>query len=63
VLLTITPALTDAGEWLKKTLPTARVEVFADAGHFLFVDDPDHFNSVVDAFTHDAFHAPAARKD
>ena len=63
VLYTSTPQFNEAGEWLKKTVPGARVEVFTDAGHVLFVDEADHFNSVLDAFAHDAFHAPAAQKN
>lgn len=35
---------------VKKNVPTAQVEVFADAGHALFVDDVERFNSVLDAF-------------
>jgi len=31
-------------------IPTARVELFEDAGHALFVDDADRFNSAMDDF-------------
>jgi non-heme chloroperoxidase len=30
--------------------PDARVEVFTDAGHFLFVDEPERFNRVLEEF-------------
>lgn len=31
-------------------VPTARVEIFENDGHALFVDDPDHFNKVLESF-------------
>jgi microsomal epoxide hydrolase len=31
-------------------VPATQVELFPDAGHALFVDDPDHFNSVLENF-------------
>jgi microsomal epoxide hydrolase len=38
------------GEILKSLVPWARVEIFEDCGHALFVDDPERFNRVVDEF-------------
>jgi non-heme chloroperoxidase len=35
---------------IKKNVPTAQVEVFADAGHALFVDDAERFNSALEDF-------------
>ncbi len=35
---------------IKKNVPTARVEAFADAGHALFVDDAERFNTVLEGF-------------
>ena len=35
---------------VKSLLPSTRVEIFEDAGHALFVDDADRFNSVLDDF-------------
>jgi len=35
---------------VKTLVPSTRVEIFDDAGHALFVDDADRFNSVLDDF-------------
>jgi non-heme chloroperoxidase len=35
---------------IKKNVPTAQVEAFADAGHALFVDDAERFNTVLEEF-------------
>jgi microsomal epoxide hydrolase len=35
---------------IKKNVPTARVEAFADTGHALFVDDAERFNTVLEDF-------------
>lgn len=35
---------------VKKNVPTAQVEAFANAGHALFVDDVDRFNTVLEEF-------------
>jgi pimeloyl-ACP methyl ester carboxylesterase len=35
---------------LKQKLPSARVEVFEDAGHALFVDDAARFNALIAEF-------------
>jgi pimeloyl-ACP methyl ester carboxylesterase len=35
---------------LKTEVPSTVVEVFADAGHALFVDDPSRFNAVLERF-------------
>jgi non-heme chloroperoxidase len=40
-------------EELHKQLPSARYEVFSDAGHTLFVDDADKFNALLEDFLHD----------
>jgi len=37
-------------EILRATLPSARVEVFEDAGHALFVDDSERFNNSLQGF-------------
>jgi microsomal epoxide hydrolase len=39
-----------AADLIKSMVPSARVELFDDAGHALFVDDADRFNSVLDDF-------------
>ena len=40
-------------EYLHKQMPSARYEVFSDAGHTLFVDDADRFNALLEDFLHD----------
>ena len=35
---------------IKKNVPAAQVEAFADAGHALFVDDAERFNKVLEEF-------------
>jgi non-heme chloroperoxidase len=37
-------------ETVKQKVPSARVEIFEDAGHALFVDDADRFNRLLDEF-------------
>ncbi len=44
-----------AADPITSKIPTARVEVFPDAGHALFVDDADRFNALLDDFIQ---HAP-----
>ncbi len=39
-----------AADPITAKIPTARVEIFADAGHALFVDDADRFNALLDDF-------------
>ena len=50
VLYAVTPGLKSQGEMLKQKLPSARVEVFEDAGHALFVDDAARFNALIAEF-------------
>jgi microsomal epoxide hydrolase len=61
VLYAITPAFLETGDWLTKTVPTARVEVFEDSGHVIYMDDADRFNSALANFASTAFAARAAR--
>ncbi len=56
VLYVIRPHLRDQGEALlnrKKAL--AQVEMFAESGHAMFVDEPERFNSVAAAFVKRSF--------
>lgn len=50
VLYAITPALKAQGQVLKARLPWARIEVFEDAGHALFVDEAARFNALLEEF-------------
>ena len=46
-----------AADPIQSVVPSAQVELFADAGHALFVDDADRFNALLDDFL---AHLPAA---
>ena len=46
----ITPKFTYQAEYLKQVDPLARVEVFENTGHALFVDDALHFNTALRDF-------------
>lgn len=50
VLYVVTPRWAAQGANLAKKHPNARVEVFRDAGHALFVDEATRFNAMLDAF-------------
>ena len=58
VLYAITPGLKDQGDLLKAKVPGARVEVFENAGHVLFMDEPDRFNTLLEEFARSAFGRP-----
>lgn len=40
-------------EDLHKQMPAARYELFPGAGHTIFVDEPDNFNTLLEDFLHD----------
>jgi non-heme chloroperoxidase len=44
------PQLESQGKLVQQKLPQARVEVFKDAGHALFVDEPERFNKLIAEF-------------
>ncbi|MEN9705497.1 MAG: hypothetical protein RLZZ393_1376 [Pseudomonadota bacterium] len=50
VLYAITPRFREQGEALMARLPVARVSVYPDAGHALFVDAADRFNAEIEHF-------------
>ena len=41
-----------AARWLQATLPNARLEIFADAAHAPFLNNPDHFAALIGDFAH-----------
>ncbi len=59
VLYAITPRLKEEGELLKTGAPRARVEVFENSGHTLFLDEPEKFNTLLEDFARSAFGAPS----
>jgi len=50
LLYVATPALKPQMGVVKERLPGARVELFTDAGHALFVDEPQRFNKLLEEF-------------
>lgn len=55
LLYAVTPALKSQAEMVATRVPGARIEVFENAGHVLFVDEADRFNHVLDEFAQAAF--------
>lgn len=55
IVYAITPRLKEDGELLKAGAPQARVEVFEDAGHVIYVDEPERFNSLLEELARTAF--------
>lgn len=47
VLYVVRPTFREQGEALIRTHPNAQMEVFEDAGHALFVDEPERFNALL----------------
>jgi pimeloyl-ACP methyl ester carboxylesterase len=50
LLYAVTPKYTAQSAYLSKVDPLARVEIFPNAGHALFYDEPDHFNTLLRDF-------------
>ena len=50
MLYAVTPRLAGQARNLEAEDPMARAEVFADAGHALFVDDAERFDAMMDEF-------------
>jgi non-heme chloroperoxidase len=53
LLYVATPNSKADAEKVKSSVPAARVEIFEDCGHALFVDDPARFNKVLESFLKD----------
>lgn len=50
LLYVVTPAFAEQAENLRRHRPATRVEVFEEAGHALFVDEPARFNALLAEF-------------
>lgn len=50
VLYVVTPRWAEQADNVRKNHPNAMIEVFTDAGHALFVDEPALFNATVERF-------------
>ncbi|HEY5039354.1 MAG TPA: alpha/beta hydrolase, partial [bacterium] len=59
LLYAITPKYTTQAAYLQQVDPQARVEIFKDSGHALFVDEPDRFNELIRDFLRQAALYPA----
>jgi non-heme chloroperoxidase len=58
VLYICQPQLEAQGQLLQKSLPNARVEVFKNSGHALFIDEAEHFNKLLAEFVGSLAGAP-----
>jgi pimeloyl-ACP methyl ester carboxylesterase len=50
LLYVVTPQYQEQAANLQKNRPGTEVEVFTDAGHALFVDEPERFNALIGKF-------------
>ncbi len=50
LLYIVTQQYAEQAANLKKNRPSTQVEVFTEAGHALFVDEPEKFNALIDSF-------------
>ena len=50
LLYIVTPQFEEQARNLQKNRPGTQIEIFRDAGHALFVDDPNRFNVIVEKF-------------
>lgn len=50
LLYVVTPQFAEQAHNLSRNRPGTRIEVFAQAGHTLFVDEPQRFNALMDDF-------------
>ena len=50
LLYVATPAMKSQVEMLRERMPTARIEMFENAGHALFVDEAERFNKLLAEF-------------
>jgi microsomal epoxide hydrolase len=56
LLYVVTPQFEEQAANLQKNRPGTEVEVFKDAGHCLFVDDPERFNALIRRFAESLSH-------
>jgi non-heme chloroperoxidase len=50
LLYLVTPQFAEQAQNLQKNRPGTQVEIFQDAGHTLFVDEPERFNTLISRF-------------
>lgn len=54
LLYVVTPHLKEQAAMVRQELPSARVEMYEQAGHALFVDEAVRFNSLMEEFLRDS---------
>jgi len=47
VLIVTSPMWSDQAELVRAALPTSKIELFSEAGHALFADEPERFNKLL----------------
>jgi pimeloyl-ACP methyl ester carboxylesterase len=57
LLYVVTPQLAEQAANLRRNRPATETAVFEDAGHALFVDEPERFNALLEDFARRAFSA------
>jgi microsomal epoxide hydrolase len=50
LLYIVTPQFEGQAKNIKKNRPATRIEIFRDAGHALFADEPEKFNQLIEEF-------------
>jgi microsomal epoxide hydrolase len=58
LLYIVTPQFAEQAANLQKARPETRVEVFTEAGHALFADEPEKFNALIEGFAQTLSHQP-----
>jgi pimeloyl-ACP methyl ester carboxylesterase len=55
LLYAITPRMEEQGQMVERETPLARVERFPEAGHVIFADETERFNSILEEFLEASF--------
>jgi non-heme chloroperoxidase len=55
LLYAVTPRFAAQAQQLQRRRPSTRIEIFADAGHALFVDEPERFSGLLGEFADSVF--------
>jgi microsomal epoxide hydrolase len=50
LLYVVTPQFAEQARWLKQDRPATRIEIFESAGHAVFADEPERFNTLIQNF-------------
>jgi non-heme chloroperoxidase len=55
LLYAITTQLEEQGQMVQEAIPSARIERFPEAGHVIFADETERFNSILEEFLETSF--------